>query len=176
MSLLFNPVQVSLKQIKHYIKYECLEESWDWRMGDHDSLKEYLYNILNGPQTVLYWIIVNNDVAGITGFRPHPDYSHLQTITFLAENYRGKNLNKILKHSFSQAFSECNRKLIASVDAKNVASIKALNKITETSPEKVWEPKKGRTAFLYNITDIIPKETSKNIVVTVQQMLQTMER
>lgn len=115
-----------------------LEESWDWKMGNYESFKEYVHNRLNKPKTVLYWIIVNNDVAGITGFPPHPDYAHLQTATFLTENYRGKNLNKILKHSFSQVFSKCNRKLIASVDAKNIASIKALNKITETSPEKVF--------------------------------------
>jgi RimJ/RimL family protein N-acetyltransferase len=175
MSSSFNPAQVRLKQITHYIKYVQLEESWDWKMGNHDSLKEYIHNRLNKTKTVLYWVIVNNDVAGITGFLPHPDYVHLQTITFIAKNYRGKNLNNILKHSFSQAFNKVNIKLIASVDSKNVASMKALNKITDTCPEKVWEPKKGRTAFLYNITNITPTETSNDIVATMQRMIKTME-
>lgn len=161
------PNNVTLEPLENHKHTAALETSWTWKIGGYETLKEYVDSKLENPDVHFYWIIVDGTPAGMTGILPHPDHQHLQTSTLIASGYRGSNLNTILKHSISSAFKQMNITLISSVDENNKASIKSLNKITETEPEASWEEKRNRNAHIYTITDITPTIVSSKIVKTL---------
>lgn len=163
-----NPAHVSLQKITNHKHTEKLKKSWTWKIGNYETLEEYLQSKIENPNTHFYWIMIQGEPAGITGILEHPDHAALQTSTLIAEPYRGSNLNLILKHSTAAAFT--NTDIISSVDSNNTASIKSLNKITNTAPSPVWEPKRKRHAHIYLITEITPTETAEQVVKTFKKL------
>lgn len=166
-SLKINPTHVSLEKLVNHKHIEKLKQSWTWKLGNYETLEEYLQSKIENPNTHFYWILIQGKPAGITGILKHPDHTAFQTSTFIAEHYRGSNLNLILKHS-TAAFQTIN--IISSVDVNNTASIKSLNKITNTTPTPIWEPKRKRHAHIYIITDITPTETSEQVTETFKKL------
>lgn len=165
-----HPDALTLEKLINHKYTTVLEDSWTWEIGGYSTLEEYVESKLTNNNAYFYWILVDGLPAGITGILPHQDHQHLQTSTLISKEYRGSNLNSILKHSIAKAFQQNGVTLISSVDEKNIASVKSLNKITETKPTTIREEKRNRNAHIYIITDLTPTVTSRNAVETLSSL------
>lgn len=152
--LTFEPV----KDTRHS---RFFENGWDWKMGNKDTLKEYLETKIGKPDNHYYWIEIDNIPVGILGLNIHPDHKQWQTIIYLQPENRKQNINETIHATLIHVFEEKQTPLIASIDISNIRSIKSFQTMLGKPGRPVHETTLNRKAILHQLVNPIQESEAR---------------
>jgi len=144
-------------------------DNFDTKMVGHDEPEEWVDDILQSEG--IWAITVNKKFAGLFALRQLRIVSpYLQSSTFILPEYRGKEVNTILKRAVAQAGVAINLPLCAYIMPDNQRSIRAMKKAFPTiNPELRTVPARAGLTdqrLYYDFTKInfaVPPESGLDI-------------